>query len=297
MRAARVVPGKGVPMDEAGRALAEQVRASGSSFYWAMRLLPAHRRAGLYAIYAFCRAVDDIADDAAMSAPDKQAALRTWHARIDTLATATDALGAELHHTMTQFMLDRADFHAVIDGMEMDALGPIVAPTSATLDLYCDRVASAVGRLCNPVFGEISPQGQQLAHHLGRALQLTNIIRDVEEDSAMGRLYLPSDILAAAGIATHDPMAVSQHPQLHVARAALGVMAKEHFTAATMALNLCNRRAVRPAKVMMQVYKRLWQKMAKNHWLPLPQPAGLAAAWDKVAKIAIALRYGLGPSA
>lgn len=276
--------------------LAAQVRASGSSFYWAMRLLPAQRRAGLYAIYAFCRAVDDIADDPVLSTVDKQSALAAWHQRIDHLAAARDVLGQALQQTLTHFALDRSDFHAVIDGMEMDALGPIVAPNNATLDLYCDRVASAVGRLCNPVFGETSQHGKQLAYHLGRALQLTNIIRDVEEDAAMGRLYLPADILDQAGIAARHPLAVTQSPQLTAARAMLGAQADRHFTAAAEAIRHCNPRAIRPAKVMMLVYQRLWRRMQQNHWRPLVESHGVAATWDKFVKIAIALRYGLGPS-
>ena len=99
----------------------------------------------------------------------------------------------------------KEDFLAVIDGMDMDVAEDIVAPDLRTLDLYCDRVASAVGRLSIKVFGMEEGPGFALAHHLGRALQLTNILRDIDEDAAIGRLYLPREYLIAAGVTSTDP--------------------------------------------------------------------------------------------
>ena len=110
------------------------------------------------------------------------------------------------------FDLQREDFIAVIDGMEMDVIADIRAPDRATLDLYCDRVACAVGRLSVRVFGMEREAGLALAHHLGRALQLTNILRDLDEDASLGRLYLPREALQAAGIEATDPAAVIAHP-------------------------------------------------------------------------------------
>ena len=107
-----------------------------------------------------------------------------------------------------RFALDRADFHAVIDGMAMDVAGDIRWPDAATLDLYCDRVASAVGRLSVRIFGMEEAIGIDLAHHLGRALQLTNILRDIDEDAAIGRVYLPREAIDAAGIAVGEPLTV-----------------------------------------------------------------------------------------
>ena len=104
---------------------------------------------------------------------------------------------------MQAFGLQQADFLAVIDGMDMDVEADIRAPDLATLDLYCDRVAGAVGRLSIRVFGMEEAPGAELAHQLGRALQLTNILRDLDEDAAIGRLYLPRELLAQAGIEHH----------------------------------------------------------------------------------------------
>ena len=121
---------------------------------------------------------------------------------------------AGLAQAVQQFDLQREDFLAVIDGMEMDVVADIRAPDQATLDLYCDRVASAVGRLSVRVFGMARDAGLALAHHLGRALQLTNILRDLDEDAAIGRLYLPREALRDAGITSTDPATVLANPTL-----------------------------------------------------------------------------------
>ncbi|MBX7200283.1 MAG: squalene/phytoene synthase family protein, partial [Rhodospirillaceae bacterium] len=174
-----------------------KVQAAGSSFYWAMRFLPQAKREALFAIYAFCREVDDIADGDA-TRPEKIVALDAWRQKVEALyqGKASDAISRALTQAVATHGLRKKDFIAVIQGMEMDARGPIVAPSLDELDLYCDCVAAAVGRLCVPVFGEATPAGERVANRLGRALQLTNILRDVEEDAGIGRLYLPAELLA-----------------------------------------------------------------------------------------------------
>jgi phytoene synthase len=127
------------------------------------------------------------------------------------------------------FNLRRDDFLAVIDGMEMDVIAPIRAPDWATLDLYCDRVASAVGRLCVRVFKMEDAQGLALAHHLGRALQLTNILRDIDEDAGIGRLYLPQEALHAAGITSSEPLDAIANLAIDQACAPVAARARRHF--------------------------------------------------------------------
>ena len=130
------------------------------------------------------------------------------------------------------FGLKREDFLAIVDGMEMDVPQDIRAPDMATLDLYCDRVASAVGRLSVRVFGLPEEDGILLAHHLGRALQLTNILRDIDEDAGLGRLYLPREGLLLAGITSDDPQKVIAERALPKVCAPLGERAKLHFAKA-----------------------------------------------------------------
>src|SRR5437588_1690101 len=204
-------------------------RASGSSFYNAMRILPRAQREAMFEIYAFCRQVDDIAD-ARAPRPERREQLDRWRADIDALyAGKAVPRTYGLLAPVRDFGLRREDFHAVIDGMEMDVVADIRAPDEATLDNYCDRVASAVGRLSVRVFGMEERDGLALAHHLGRALQLTNILRDLDEDAALGRLYLPAPALHAAGIAASEPAAVLGNPALGSACQMLVERARGHF--------------------------------------------------------------------
>src|SRR4051795_7295839 len=180
--------------------------ASGSSFYAAMRILPREQREAMFQIYSFCRQVDDIADSAGPR-PERLAALQQWRGDIDALYHGSPPPRVQDYlASVKRFGLKREDFLAIVDGMEMDVPQDIRAPDMATLDLYCDRVASAVGRLSVRVFGLPQDDGIELAHHLGRALQLTNILRDIDEDAGIGRLYLPREGLAEAGIASTDPL-------------------------------------------------------------------------------------------
>ncbi|MCR6632765.1 MAG: squalene/phytoene synthase family protein [Magnetospirillum sp.] len=163
--------------------------------------------------------------------------------------------------------LRRRDFLAVIDGMIMDAQHPIVAPSLVQLDLYCDRVAGAVGRLSVRVFGLGEAEGEALAAALGRALQLTNILRDLAEDASLGRLYLPDEILAEHGIVVADDLdAVLRHPALPAAAQALAARARRHFAEALAVARRCPREAVRPAMVMAAVYQALLDRLEADGW-------------------------------
>ena len=189
-------------------------RASRSSFYSGMRILPRAQREAMFEIYSFCRAVDDIADD---PGPRERAARRSSAGAAIIAALYAGSAPPQLPglaQAVRSFDLAHGDFLAVIAGMEMDVVADIRAPDMATLDLYCDRVACAVGRLSVRVFGMERDAGLALAHHLGRALQLTNILRDLDEDAALGRLYLPREALRGAGIISTDPATVLANPML-----------------------------------------------------------------------------------
>jgi presqualene diphosphate synthase len=251
-------------------------RASGSSFYAAMRILPRARREAIYEVYGFCRAVDDVADDGGPRA-ERLAGLAQWRADIDALyAGAAPPHLSGLVEPMRAFGLRREDFLAVIDGMEMDVVGDIRAPDLATLDLYCDRVASAVGRLCVCIFGIAGEDGIALAHHLGRALQLTNILRDVDEDAAMGRLYLPREALTQAGITTSEPQAALASPKLAVACAQVMDRVREHFQAADAIMARQPRAAVRAPAIMGAAYKLIFARLAARGWSPPRAPIRLS---------------------
>jgi phytoene synthase len=269
--------------------IAARVQASGTSFYAAMRLLPQARRDAMFAIYAFCREVDDIADEPAEVA-DKKRRLDGWRTEIARLydGVPQHPIARALLPAVRQFDLRRTDFLAVIDGMEMDAVEDIVAPSLDKLDLYCDRVASAVGRLSVRAFGATEPEADDVAHHLGRALQLTNILRDVAEDAQRGRLYLPRELLEAARIPERDPLKVVAHPNLRDACQALAQRARKHYAGAHVAKASCATGPMRPAAIMGGVYRAILKRLVAADWRRLDVPVKL----PKWQKLWLAFRHG-----
>jgi len=237
---------------------------SGSSFYLAMRILPAAQRDAMYQVYAFCRAVDDIADSDLPRA-ERAAGLERWRADIDACYAGAPraSLRALTRHIHT-FHLQRDDFHAMIDGMAMDAAADICAPDEDTLDLYCDRVASAAGRLSVRIFGMQEEPGRRLAHHLGRALQLTNILRDIDEDAGINRCYLPRELLALEGIATATPGVIADDPSLPRVCAKLVTRAREHFAQADAIMDAVPRNQVRAPRIMSGVYRCLLDRTVER---------------------------------
>ena len=269
----------------------QKVEAAGTSFYWAMRLLPAARRNGMYAVYAFCREVDDIADDEDTSFEQKRAALSAWHAEIDALYAGRPRhlIARALRQPVAKYALRRQDFHAVIDGMEMDAAADIRAPDLATLDRYCAHVAGAVGHLSVHVFGDPSADAHAVADSLGRALQLTNILRDLYEDARRGRLYLPRELLQRHGIRDSEPLAVLRHPALPAVCRDLAAVAERHFADADRAMARCSRRAMRPAAVMGTFYRATLDALLRAGWRDPARRISL----PKAQKLWLVLRHGL----
>jgi len=249
--------------------VALQSQVSGSSFYAGMRVLPKAERAAMYAIYAFCRAVDDIADDQTGDRASRAAELDAWRADIDALyAGRPPGRAALVADAKQRFALDRADFHAVIDGMAMDVDRDICWPRETELDLYCDRVASAVGRLSVRVFGMDPTPGEALSHHLGRALQLTNILRDIDEDAAIGRVYLPAEALTRAGIPLTTPAEVVADPRIDQVARELAAQAHGHYEAANAILRQRPRGRLIAPRLMAAVYAKVLGRMEAAGWQP-----------------------------
>ena len=264
-----------------------QDTASGSSFYAAMRILPRAQREAMFQIYSFCRKVDDIADDGGPR-PERLAALDQWRRDIDALyAGKPPAHLRDYPASVKQFGLRREDFIAIIDGMEMDVPADIRAPDADTLDLYCDRVASAVGRLSVRVFGLGEDDGILLAHHLGRALQLTNILRDIDEDAGIGRLYLPREGLAGAGILSNDPLTVASDPRLPRVCEQILAQARSHFAKADAIMVRNPRRIVRAPRIMYEYYHAILDRLVQRGFALPRAPVKLS----KAAKIFIVLRH------
>jgi len=263
--------------------------ASGSSFYAAMRILPRAQREAMFQIYSFCRHVDDIADSDGPR-DERLAALQQWRDDVDALYRGhPPARLRDYAPTIARFGLKREDFLAIIDGMEMDVPADIRAPDMATLDLYCDRVASAVGRLSVKVFGMPEDDGILLAHHLGRALQLTNILRDIDEDAGLGRLYLPRESLLLAGITSNDPDKVVAERTLPKVCLPLAERARRHFEQADEVMKRNSRRAVRAPRIMEKYYRAILDLLVARGFAPPREPVRVG----KLARIAIILRYAI----
>jgi phytoene synthase len=281
-----MTPTQDEALDEATR----RVTQSKTSFFAAMRLLPPARRRAMYAVYAFCRDVDDIADEPA-PLETKRRELDLWRrdiAQIYSGGLPFKPLARALIGPVREFRLQQRDFNAVIDGMQMDAEREIRAPGLEELDLYCARVASAVGKLSVRIFGPLEPQSDEVAEHLGRALQLTNILRDIDEDAERGRLYLPRELLWKHHITSEDPAEVLAHPALPAVCAEVAQMARAQYAAAYQAIRACRRRTMRPALMMGGVYRVILDRLVRRGWAHPREKVKLS----KALKLWIALRSG-----
>ncbi len=278
--------------DDARRHATQTVKRSGTSFAAGMRILSKPRREAMYAIYAFCREVDDIADEGG-TLEEKRAGLAAWRTEIDRVfeGRPRTPTGLALVEPVRAFDLPKEEFLLMIEGMEIDAEGPVVAPSMDELFAYTRRVAGAVGMLSMPAFGAPpGPLSDRFALSLGDALQLTNILRDVGEDAALGRLYLPKELLEKHG-APLDPASVVGAPGLAAVAADLGGLAAARFAAARDALRALDWRVLRPALLMMGVYEAYLKKLAARGWDRVGEPLSISS----VEKLAIATRYALAP--
>ena len=242
----------------------------------------------MHAVHAFVREVDDIADsDASRSL--KQILLANWRSDIGLL------FAGQPQHDVTRRLSEAAhlyglrceDFLAIIDGME--TRNDIRAPSFVQLDHYCERMAVAIGRISVRILGEASPAGQQVAAELGRALQLTYILRDLAEDARLDRLYLPRELLHAHGIFATMPSWVLAQPALPDVCRDLALIAEQHFAAAVEAIAACPRWTMRPAAVMLALNRALLQELIARGWRRLDEPVW-TAAWHKPARV---MRHGL----
>ena len=277
-------------MSEAPEIQAVRQKAAKSSFYSAMKLMAKPQREGMYAIYAFCRVVDDIADDGVGTRMERTAELQEWREDLASLFIGgRPGRAAFLAEVIESFQPRLADFLAVIDGMQMDIDGDIVAPSYEVLDLYCDRVASAVGRLSIKVFGMDEEPGFALAHHLGRALQLTNILRDLDEDAAIGRLYLPREHLVDAGISPVDSKKILDGPGLDESCRKVAAIAQTHYAKAHEIMAAKPKGDLRAPRLMGAVYSEILKRMLVQGWAPPRRRVKL----PKPLLAYLALRHGL----
>lgn len=284
-------------IDAALEACAEITRTQARNFYHGLRLLPSPKREALYAVYAWMRIADDIADEEGASADARRA-------RLDELAAGTRlALAGEarddapvlvaLAAISRRYALPAADFEGALEGQRMD-LEPRVYATFAETELYCDRVASTVGRICLDIWGvrdgADAARARELSTKRGIAFQLTNILRDVREDLARGRCYLPADELAAHGL---DAASLVAWRQPEAAARFIGVQcdrARRCF-AESAALDAMVSPDARPTIVAMsEIYRGILGVIARDPAKAMRERARLST----LTKSWIALRARFG---
>ncbi|WP_230530362.1 squalene/phytoene synthase family protein [Microvirga roseola] len=254
----------GRPADRDQAIAAATVRRSGSSFRLGMQSLPQDRRRAIHAVYAFCRAVDDIADGAA-PASEKLRFLNEWRREIDRLHRAPETpIGRELARASSLFKLPLAECHALLDGMAMDSAERVRMSNDHELGLYGRRVAGSVGVLSIHIFG--APKARDFALDLGRTLQLVNILRDVDEDAARERVYLPLARLAQLGLQDAPAAVLVADPRFARVCEALAEEARAGFARADEALLSLDRIALKPAILMMENYRRVLQRLEARGW-------------------------------
>ncbi|HEX4635522.1 MAG TPA: presqualene diphosphate synthase HpnD [Rhizomicrobium sp.] len=277
-------------------AKAVKKKASTSSFYIAMRLMPAEERDAMFAIYAFCRKVDDIADDGVGTRAERHEKLGQWREDLRALYAGTVSASPIPQHVrflapaVARYGLRLQDFLSVLDGMDMDVAEDIVAPSLDMLDLYCDRVASAVGRLSIKVFGMEEEPGFELAHHLGRALQLTNILRDIDEDAAIGRLYLPREYLEEMDCCRQmDPLAIIARPQIDAVCRRVAKLAHQRYDQANRILAARPKGRIKTPRLMGAVYSEILSATEAQGFAPPRRRISL----PKSRLLSLVLRQGL----
>ncbi len=240
----------------------EIVRRSGSNLAFALAVLPRRTRRDMGVFYAFCRVIDDIADDPGHSVAARRAGLQRWRDLIrGRIEQPRRGIETEFVDLCRRYYLREEDLEAILTGVEMD-LAPLRFETAAELRRYCYHVASAVGLVSIEIFGYIDPGTRFYAEQLGYALQWTNILRDVAEDAKEGRLFLPLEDLRCYGLS--ESMILGGRPDRakfqRLMKHQAGVARAFYLTAAS-ALPAVDRASMRSAELMRRIYSGILDEM------------------------------------
>jgi phytoene synthase len=271
-----------------GSLSATLTRRSRSNFYYAFLTLPRARRDALYAVYAFCRTVDDVAD-LGRDPVAQRAELARWRADVarcfEPGPPPGHPIARQLAAAVRTYPIPRAALEAIVDGCEMD-LARVRFETAEDLYPYCYRVASAVGLCCIEIFGYSDPRARDYAVKLGTALQLTNIVRDVGADARDGRVYLPQQDLRGFGVTENDLVAGRYGERFVKLMEHQAARAREFYAAAAAAYPTADARSLIPAQIMGGIYRALLDEIEARRFAVLGERVTLPAR----RKVAIALR-------
>lgn len=275
-------------IEAANEYVKQATKDAGTSFYWAMRLLPEHKRNAMFALYAFSREVDDIADDEALTDQARAEALEEWRNEVQRIYAQEPktTIGIALMDAAAQFDIPKEELLLMIDGMQMDG-NPIHGMTMNELLQYCRLVAGTVGVLSLSVFGAKGKNADRLAVVQGEALQLTNILRDIKEDAMRDRLYLPTELLEKHGIQTQDPNEVLAHPNLPKACKELAADVEAKYQESKELIAGFDKKQLRPAIIMLDVYYAIFKKLQAHGWKDMSKPISV----PKTTKLSIAFKH------
>ncbi len=280
-------------------------RKSASNLALAFVLLPREKRDGMSALYAFCREVDDIADDESMPAETRRAKLALWRSDLDRAWTSQPEIpvNRELQPVIRKFGLSRDHFEELLRGVEMD-LEIKRYETHEQLEVYCYRVASAVGLLSIEIFGYTDPRCREYAVYLGKALQLTNILRDVRVDAERGRIYLPASELARFAVQPDEILRLVQPANFEALAANVSQRARQFYRLAADTLPAADRRSMIAAELMGAVYWRMLRRIEARRFavfgpdlIRLGKPTKLALilrTWIRLSLGSAKANYGYG---
>jgi phytoene synthase len=264
-------------------------RKSASNLALAFVLLPAEKREGMRALYAFCREVDDVADEDTVSTEKRREQLAAWRADLRRACGAAEPefpVNKELQPVIRKFGLPFEEFDEILRGVEMD-LDTNRYESFEDLELYCYRVASAVGLLSIRVFGYQDPACRDYAIYLGKALQLTNILRDIRVDAERGRIYLPQSELRGAGVSDEEILACQYSERMCAAASRVAERARHFYRLARETLPAGDRRSMVAAELMGSVYWRLLRNLENQKFNVFgPHPPRL----NKLQKTFLVLR-------
>ncbi len=257
------------------------VKNSASSFYWGMKILPNKQARAMFAVYAFCRIVDDIADDI-KNKIKREKLLKEWELSIKNLflkQITKNSVERELLFSIKEFNLEKKDFLSIIEGMRMDSNSNIVFPSQKKLNLYCDRVAVAVGYLSIKIFG-LSKSAKNYAFFLGRAFQLTNIVRDFHEDIDRGRCYISEKYLQRYQI-EKNLKKIKNNPYLQKIFQDILMEAETYFQKSLIESKSLDKKKIIASEIMKLFYKKIHKKMFKKH-ININKRIKLSI-WDKIS--------------
>ncbi|HXG03142.1 MAG TPA: presqualene diphosphate synthase HpnD [Candidatus Binatia bacterium] len=263
--------------------VSQLTRRSRSNFYYAFLALPRARRQALYAVYAFCRTVDDIADLPSGPGGDPsrpRAELARWRREVarcyEPGPGPDEPIAQRLALAVRAYGIPRQALEAIVDGVEMD-LDRATYETAEDLYPYCYRVASAVGLAAIEIFGYTDPRAREYAVNLGVALQLTNIIRDVGADARAGRIYVPQADLRAFGVRPQDLAAGRYSPEFVRLMEHQAARARDFYRAAAAAFPAADARSLVPAEIMGRIYEALLREIEARRFRVFDRRVTLAA--------------------